>query len=124
MKRIRNCIECGRHVEIIYSKKDSEGFQHKLICCDCHERISRELDLRYPPIVFKNKCGYCNGNGKINLHPCIECSGSGIIKKQVKNTKNEWAKIRKFHNTLKGELVNRISVIEDVMANIITNSNT
>lgn len=123
MRRIRNCIECGRHVEIVYND-DSGGYHHKLICSDCHERITKELDFKYPPIVFKNKCNYCNGKGKINVYSCIECNGSGIIKKQIKNTKNEWAKIRKFHNTLKGDLVNSVSVVEKVMVGMISNSNS
>ena len=47
-----------------------------------HVRPGRIYDEDKPVTTTYRECGACNGNGRYNGHPCINCFGTGSIRRR------------------------------------------
>jgi len=43
---------------------------------------------RQGPVTMQVVCGTCNGSGQLIRHPCLDCSGKGLLSSTVKETIN------------------------------------
>ena len=48
-------------------------------CPDCHG--SGQVKVGAGPVSFNRRCPRCGGTGRINLHPCHECQGRGVVER-------------------------------------------
>src|SRR4051794_15713214 len=48
-------------------------------CPDCHG--TGQVKVGAGPVSFNRRCPRCGGSGRINLHPCHECHGRGVVER-------------------------------------------
>ncbi len=48
-------------------------------CPDCHG--TGQVKVGAGPVSFNRRCPRCGGTGRINLHPCHECQGRGVVER-------------------------------------------